>query len=71
VIQQFYQQQAFESPAFPLIDLFLNFKIKRARVFVKYNNVLKLFSSYGNIPTPYYPGMRNVIDFGFDWSFYD
>lgn len=71
VIQQFYQQQAFETPSFPIIDIFLNTKIKRARIFVKYNNLLKLFSSYGNIPTPYYPGIRNLIDFGFDWSFYN
>lgn len=71
VIQQFYQQQSFESPSFPVIDVFLSTKIKRARFFVKYNNLLKLFSSYGNIPTPYYPGIRNLIDYGLDWSFYD
>jgi Putative porin len=71
VIQQFYQQRDFVSPSFPIVDVFLNIKIKRARVFVKYNNLLMLFSSYGNIPTPYYPGIRNLIDFGFDWSFYN
>jgi hypothetical protein len=30
-----------------------------------------LFNNYGNIPTPYYPGIKNLLDFGFDWSFYD
>jgi hypothetical protein len=25
----------------------------------------------GWFPTPYYPGQSNVVDFGFDWSFYD
>ncbi len=71
VIQQYYTQQEFLVPSFPVIDVFLNAKIRRARIFVKYNNVLMLFSSYGNIPTPYYPGIRNLLDFGFDWSFYD
>lgn len=71
VIQQFYQQQAFESPSFPVIDVFLSMKIKRARFFVKYNNLIKAFSSYGNIPTPYYPGIQNLIDYGLDWSFYN
>ncbi len=71
VIQQYYTQQEFLVPSFPVIDVFLNAKIRRARIFVKYNNALMLFSSYGNIPTPYYPGIRNLLDFGFDWSFYD
>lgn len=71
VIQQFYIQQSFESPDFPVIDVFLNAKIKRARIFLKYNNLVKTFTSYANVPTPYYPGIQNIIDFGFDWSFYD
>jgi hypothetical protein len=71
VVQQFYVQQDFRTPAFPVIDLFLNTRIKRARIFLKYNNVLKMFNDFANIPTPYYPGIKNIIDFGFDWSFYD
>lgn len=70
-IQQFYVQQNFKSPMFPVVDVFLNAKIKRGRIFLKYNNLLKAFSDFAAIPTPYYPGLRNVIDFGFDWSFYD
>jgi hypothetical protein len=70
-IQQFYIQQTYEVPAYPVLDLFLNAKIRRARIVVKYNNFLMMFRDYGNIPTPYYPGIKNIIDFGFDWSFYD
>lgn len=70
-IQQFYNQDQFESPAFPLVDLFFNAKIKRARIFFKYNNVMQLVWKRGYFPTPYYPGQRNIVDFGFDWSFYD
>ncbi len=71
VIQQFYVQQDFSAPSFPLLDIFLNAKIKHARIFVKYNNILKMFSDYAAIPTPFYPGIKNIVDFGFDWSFYD
>jgi hypothetical protein len=71
VTQQFYIQKDFVVPEYPVIDLFLNTRIQKARVFFKYNNVLMLFSTYGNIPTPYYPGIRNLFDFGVDWSFYD
>lgn len=70
-IQQFYNQDEFKSPAFPLVDIFFNAKIKRARIFFKYNNVMQIFQETGYIPTPYYPGQRNIFDFGFDWSFYD
>jgi hypothetical protein len=70
-IQQFYVQQTFESPEFPLIDIFLNAKIKRGRIFVKYNNLLQLITKQGYMPTPLYPGQGNIVDFGFDWSFYD
>lgn len=69
--QQFYIQQRYIAPAFPIIDLFLNVRIKRARIFVKYNNALKTFTSFANVPTPFYPGIRNVVDFGFDWAFFD
>lgn len=74
VIQQFYIQDpriAFYSPAFPIVDVFVNAKIKRGRIFLKYNNLVQAFTKEGYFPTPFYPGQANVIDFGFDWSFYD
>jgi hypothetical protein len=38
---------------------------------VRYHNILQLFRQTGYIATPGYPAMRNVLDFGFDFSFYD
>jgi hypothetical protein len=70
-IQQYYTQDVFQAKAFPLVDLFFNAKIKRARIFFKYNNLMQAITKSGYFPTPYYPGQRNVFDFGFDWSFYD
>jgi hypothetical protein len=55
----------------PIVDVFFNAKIKRGRVFFKYNNIFQLITKQGYFATPQYPGQRNVIDFGFDWSFYD
>jgi hypothetical protein len=71
MIQQFYAQSDFQSPSFPIIDVFFNAKIKRGRIFVKYHNLNQLIAGTGYLPTPYYPGVKNIIDFGFDWSFYD
>ncbi len=70
-IAQFYTQQTQLVPAYPMVDIFFNAKILRGRVFVKYINVFKAFNTAGFIPTPFYPGVINTIDFGFDWSFYD
>ncbi len=69
--QQFYTQQRYSTPGFPIVDVFLNVRIRHARIFLKYNNALISFSKYGDVPTPFYPGIRNLIDFGFDWSFFD
>jgi hypothetical protein len=70
-IQQFYTQDNFQVPAYPIIDLFFNAKIKRGRIFIKYHNLNQFITKQGYLPTPYYPGVKNLIDFGFDWSFYD
>ena len=69
--QQFYTQQSFTSPSFPLIDLFFSARIKRGRIFLKYNNLIQAFTKQGYMATPEYPGQRSILDFGFDWSFYD
>ncbi len=71
VIQQFYQQKEIKAPDFPVIDVFLNAKILRGRIFLRYHNLFKAFRDTGPVPTPGYPAVQNVLDFGFDWSFYD
>lgn len=71
-IRQFFVQQNFLNDTYyPIIDIFLNAKIKRGRVFLKYHNLLQAFSKTAYVPTPGYPGQANIFDFGFDWSFYD
>lgn len=69
--QQFYTQQSFRSNAFPVVDIFFNWKMKRGRIFFKYNNLVQALTKTGYLPTPYYPGQANILDFGFDWIFFD
>lgn len=73
IIRQFYNQDTFEVEAFPVVDLFFNAKVKRGRIFIKWNNVVQFANrnNVGYIATPFYPGQRTIVDFGFDWSFYD
>ncbi|MBK5280081.1 MAG: hypothetical protein JJE09_14580, partial [Bacteroidia bacterium] len=70
-IQQFYVQDNVISPAFPLVDIFLNGKIKTGKFFVKYHNFVQLITQSGHLPTPNYPGQGNVLDFGFELLLFD
>ncbi len=70
-IQQFYVQNKVISPAFPLVDIFLNGKIKTGKFFVKYHNFVQMITKSGHLPTPDYPGQGNVLDFGFELLLFD
>ncbi len=70
-IRQFYVQTTEKSEFYPIVDIFLNAKIKRGRIFFKYHNLLQAFTKTAYLITPGYPGQANIFDFGFDWSFYD
>lgn len=70
-IMQFYVQDDFQVPFFPVMDIFFNAKINRGKFFIKYNNFLQLFRENGYFLTPYYPAQKNILDFGFYWAFYD
>jgi len=70
-IMQFYVQDDFEVESFPLVDMYLDAKINRGRFFLKLNNIYEIFTDIGYFATPEYPGQTTILDFGFDWSFYD
>jgi hypothetical protein len=70
-MQLFYVQENNKMKAYPLIDVFVSARIKRGKIFFKYNNIVQAFTKEGYMPTHGYPGQRNILDFGFDWSFYD
>ncbi len=83
-VQQFYVQKADGAKlqdAYPLVDIFVNAKMRRARLFFKYHNLVQAFTKTGYIITPAYPGTKypgqgypgqsNVIDFGFEFLLFD
>eukprot|EP01132_Coremiostelium_polycephalum_P000087 gene87-114_t len=72
ITQQFYRQDHFEILAYPIIELFFNFKIKTFRGFVKFIHVNQgMLPQFGYFMTPFYPGQLRSIDFGFGWSLFD
>jgi hypothetical protein len=72
VIQQFFLQDQFTIPQYYLADIFLNAKIGRARIFIKYTNLTETIGLMeGYFTTPYYTGQRGTLDFGVNWLFFD
>ena len=55
---------------FPLMDFFLNAKIKTFRVFLKYEHFNSSFSGYNYFSAPSYPYRDAVIRFGVIWDFF-
>jgi len=53
-----------------LIDLFVNFKVDKVRVFFKWTHFNQQNDGGFQI-TPLYPGQQKVIDFGVKWLFFD
>lgn len=72
VYKQFYVQDHHETPHLLFIDAYLNAKISRARLFVKWQNIGSLIFDQPPIYTiPYYPLSESQIRFGVSWMFFD
>lgn len=70
--QQFYLQDDFNVYGYPVLDAFLNFRIKRTRVLFRYNHLNSgLMDRLGYFVTPGYTGLKNMLDLGINWSFFD
>ena len=68
---QYHLQNDFLLPAYPVVDLFANARIKRAIIFLRFSHVNQGFPAPGYFQTPYYPGMRRNFEFGIHWQFFD
>ncbi|WP_255590546.1 MULTISPECIES: putative porin [unclassified Algoriphagus] len=70
--QQFHLQNSFEVFAYPVADVFLNFRINRTRVLLKYNHLnAGLMNREGYFVTPDYTGYKSFIDLGITWYLFD
>ena len=71
VTQQFYLQDEFTVYSYPVMDLFLNFRIKSFSAFLKFSHWNEYLFSPGYFVTPLYPGQKRAFDIGLNWSFFD
>lgn len=70
--QQFYLQDRFMVQGYPVLDAFLNFRINRTRLLIRYNHLNdNLLAQPGYFVTPDYTGLRGLLDIGINWSFFD
>ncbi|WP_133553675.1 putative porin [Algoriphagus boseongensis] len=70
--QQFYLQNGFDVYAYPVVDVFLDFRINRTRVLLKYNHLnAGLMKNEGYFVTPDYTGYRSFLDLGISWYLFD
>jgi len=73
VTQLFFLQDDFVIPSYWNADVFFNFKIKSARIFLRSHNVFAdiLGNDKGYFASPYYSGLRTSFDFGVKWYLFD
>ena len=71
VIAQFYNQDQLKMTYLPLIDVFINAKIKTVRIFVKGNNLFQGIGQKGTYNAYLYPSDERSFKFGVTWRFLD
>jgi hypothetical protein len=67
----YYLQNEKKIGNYPFVDLFFNFKINRAKVFLKMEHVAAGFIGNQFYTTPHYPGNDRQFRVGISWKFFD
>ena len=73
---QFYVQNQTKIGNYPYLDVFLNLKISRARIFIKYENIDAFLGEFQNsyfryYYAPHYPWNDGALKMGVLWRFFD
>ena len=71
VTQHYFVQQNERVNPWLGADFFINGKIKRGRFFYKVHNLLQAGGRPGFLLIPGYPGLRTIMDFGFELILFD
>lgn len=68
---QFYNQQDVKTGNYPMLDVYANFHLKKARFFIKYTNLGSHFLKDWGMLMPYYPVNPPMFKAGLSWNFYN
>jgi hypothetical protein len=67
----FYQQSQKQNGDYPVLNGFFNFKLKRARIFLKLDHFNSGFTGNSAFSALHYPMNTLMFKYGVSWSFYD
>lgn len=70
LIGEFYVQNQTKIGDFPLVDFFINAKVKQARLFLKAEHFNSSFTGYDFYAAPNYPYRDFLVRFGIVWNFF-
>ena len=71
LLSEFYSQQTTEIGNFPILDIFVNAKVRQTRIYFKLDNFGTIFLKDKNyFSAPNYPYRDFVIRFGLVWNFF-
>ncbi len=68
---RFYNQDFLKTGDYPYINVFLNVKIIRTRIFVMLDHVNSGFMGYNYFMAPSYPQNTRMLRYGLAWTFYN
>jgi hypothetical protein len=68
---RFYRQDKVLTGNYPFINVFLNIKLKRTRIFIMFDHVNSGLMGYDYYMIPSYPMNTRMLRYGIAWTFYD
>ncbi len=68
---RFYRQDKETTGNYPFINVFLNLKLRRTRIFVMFDHVNAGFMGYDYFMVPSYPMNYRLFRYGIAWTFYN
>ena len=70
LLGEFYVQSQQEIGNFPLIDFFINAKVKQTRIYLRAEHFNSAFTGYNFYSAPSYPYRDFIVRFGLVWNFF-
>lgn len=67
----FYNQGEITTGNYPVVNVFLNIKLKRTRIFLGFDHVNHGLMGYDYFASPYYPMPVRMFKYGLAWTFYN
>jgi hypothetical protein len=68
---RFYRQDQVQTGNYPFINVFLNLKLRRTRIFLMFDHINSGLMGYNYYMVPTYPMNIRMFRYGLAWTFYD